>query len=155
MGWSKLRAVAHKYGFTESEARAVVLIVSAAVIGAVLGQSGTEGDRRSFADEYRHMDSLFAVQAEKGTEAVLGHQQTVVSDTSPSFSRTASNLIDINTASAVELDELPGIGPVIAQRIVDYRTKYGPFRNLDDLIKVKSIGNKKFQQIEPYICIGE
>jgi competence ComEA-like helix-hairpin-helix protein len=48
--------------------------------------------------------------------------------------------IDINTASAAELIELPGIGPALAARIVAYRTEHGLFRTVDDLTAVKGIG---------------
>ena len=48
--------------------------------------------------------------------------------------------ININTASAEELDELPGVGPVIAQRIIEYREQNGPYESLYDLYAVKGIG---------------
>jgi competence protein ComEA len=48
--------------------------------------------------------------------------------------------VNVNTAPVVELESLPGIGPVLARRIVDYRTRHGPFRQLEDLLQVQGIG---------------
>lgn len=59
--------------------------------------------------------------------------------------------IDINTASVELFDALPGIGPALAERIVEYRTKYGPFKNVDDLQEVKGIGPKVLGKLKPYI----
>lgn len=60
-----------------------------------------------------------------------------------SLKKSDSRLIDINRASSKELEEISGIGKVIAERIVKYRFKYGSFRNIKDLEKVKGIGPKK------------
>jgi len=55
-----------------------------------------------------------------------------------------SGPININRATAGELDALPGIGPVLASRIIDYRKANGPFTSVDDLLKVSGIGSAKF-----------
>ena len=57
----------------------------------------------------------------------------------------------INEAAMSELMNLPGIGPSIAQRIVEYREMNGEFKKLEDVKKVKGIGDKLFQKILPYI----
>jgi competence protein ComEA len=73
-------------------------------------------------------------------------------ETAPAGEQTA--LLDINTASAADLDGLPGIGQSIAQRIVEYRTTNGPFQAVEDLQKVKGIGPALFAKITSLITVG-
>ena len=63
-------------------------------------------------------------------------------------------LININTATAEQLDSLPGIGPSIAQAIIDYRTQHGPFKTIEALNEVKGIGDALFAKIKDMITIG-
>ncbi len=61
--------------------------------------------------------------------------------------------LNLNTATLKDLDALPGIGPALAKRIVDYREKHGPFKKIDDLEQVSGIGLKKLEKIKPYLII--
>lgn len=62
-------------------------------------------------------------------------------------------LVNINTANAAQLTQLPGVGPAIAQKIIDYRTANGPFTSVDDLTKVPGIGAAKLAQIKSHACV--
>ena len=62
--------------------------------------------------------------------------------------------ININTASRTELTDLPGIGNVLAGRIVDYRTQHGAFSRIDDIKRVSGIGEKRFEAIQDKITVG-
>jgi competence protein ComEA len=61
--------------------------------------------------------------------------------------------IDLNRASAADLDSLPGIGPSLAQAIVDYRTQHGQFRSVEDLADVRGIGPAKLEQLRPLVRV--
>jgi competence protein ComEA len=63
-------------------------------------------------------------------------------------------LININTASASELDTLPGIGPTTAQKIIDYRQQNGPFVSKEDIINVSGIGPGTYERIKDLITVG-
>ena len=65
----------------------------------------------------------------------------------------SNNLVNINTADAEELTKLKGIGPALAQRIIDYREQNGAFKTIDELKNVRGIGNKKFVALKDKITV--
>lgn len=65
----------------------------------------------------------------------------------------ASAVIDLNTATLAQLDTLPGVGPVTAQAILDYRTKHGRFTKVEELQEVDGIGTKTYAQMAPHVRV--
>lgn len=72
---------------------------------------------------------------------------------SNSDSSEGGDLININTASLEELDSLPGIGPTIAQRIINYREENGPFNTIEDIMNVSGVGPSTFEEIQDLITV--
>ena len=72
----------------------------------------------------------------------------------PSSNLTANSdigRINLNTATTAELQRLPGIGEVLAERIIEHRTRYGPFRRAEHLMMVRGISERKFLELQPLI----
>jgi comEA protein len=69
--------------------------------------------------------------------------------------QTSEKKVNINTASALELQKLPRIGPKVAQRIIDFRNQNGKFKSIEEIMKVRGIGEKLFKQIKDMITVGE
>lgn len=81
----------------------------------------------------------------------------VLTAAGPAFAAkpTPTGKVNINTASAEQLSTLPGVGPKLAGRIVEYRQKAGSFRSARDLMNVQGIGEKNFVKLEPWLSVGE
>lgn len=91
-------------------------------------------------------------QGESGPpQAASGGQSCTSAEGGVAGSDTeGQGLVNINTANATQLTQLPGVGPAIAQKIIDYRTANGPFTSVDDLTKVPGIGAAKLAQIKSH-----
>ncbi len=61
--------------------------------------------------------------------------------------------VNLNTASADQLESLPGIGPVLARRIIEYRVRHGPFQRVEELLQVEGIGPKVLQELRPRVIV--
>jgi competence protein ComEA len=91
-----------------------------------------------------------------------GAGTTPVPNTTPGSTRVpgqitpspvSDDLLNINTATVDQLDDLPGIGPTTAQNIVDYRTQHGPFQRIQDLMNVPGIGPATFDRLKDLITV--
>lgn len=86
--------------------------------------------------------------------APLSTAPPVTEVTTPSETQSVSFPLDINTATVEEFSALPGIGPVLARRIVDFRTQNGSFASISDLSRVEGIGEKRLEAILDYLIVG-
>lgn len=76
-----------------------------------------------------------------------------VNDQGTASTDSAGDRIDINTASAAELDELPGIGDVLARRIIEHRELNGPFTSVDQLAEIDGISPRLVDRLRPFVTV--
>lgn len=91
-----------------------------------------------------------------GEQLIIPRKQPRIGSSSgpgSASSEPATSLININTADQAELESLPGIGPALAQRIIEYREVNGPFSAVADLVNVSGIGEKTLANLEPYVTV--
>jgi comEA protein len=79
---------------------------------------------------------------------------TFASAALPSTKKPPAHPIDINSASSVQLQEVPGIGPATADKILAMRKSYGAFKSVDDLLSVRGIGPKRLEKMRKYLVAG-
>jgi competence protein ComEA len=95
-----------------------------------------------------------ARQLVDGEQVLVG--QPVVPGVAPNAvagSPAAGALVNLNAAGLSELDTLPGVGPVTAQKILDWRTEHGSFTSVDELLEVDGIGDKTLADIAPHVTL--
>ena len=63
--------------------------------------------------------------------------------------------VNINTATSEELQQVPGIGPATAQKILQMRKSYGPFKSVDDLLAIRGLGEKRLDKMRKYLTVGK
>lgn len=100
------------------------------------------------------MVSLFALY-EKASDTAVGSDYTITVTRRESEPVTpeVSGPVDINMATLDELQTLKGIGPALAQRIIDYREEYGPFTSVEDLLNVKGIGEATLNKFRDHVTV--
>jgi len=95
-----------------------------------------------------------AVQNEEASRNTAAGNESVVTPEAAGEPRGGDGRININLASQTELTDLPGIGSVLASRIVDYRRQHGDFQRIEDIRNVSGIGEKRFEAIQEKITVG-
>ena len=91
-----------------------------------------------------------ASTAAEGTDYTITTARQAQEEVTPE----PSGPVDINTADLEQLQTLKGIGPALAQRIVDFREENGPFRSVEDLLQVKGIGEATLEKFRDHITVG-
>jgi len=84
-----------------------------------------------------------------GTRAALAPEPQI-----SQFITRLSEPLDLNSATLDELIDLPGIGPVLAQRIIEYRERHGGFKTVEELLEIRGIGPKRFEQLKGRVRLG-
>jgi competence protein ComEA len=75
-------------------------------------------------------------------------------DTSAAAKSAVSPTVNLNTATAEQLQKLPGVGPKVAARIIEYRQKNGPFKKIEELMNVRGVGEKSFLKLKDQITVA-
>lgn len=108
-------------------------------------------------------DSEMIIVPRKGamTPATMSPSGTVILPPSSGTSRASTQhsakmpaVVNVNRASAEELERLPGIGPVLAERILEFRRQRGRFSSVEELLEVRGIGHKKLEELRPYLRLN-
>jgi competence ComEA-like helix-hairpin-helix protein len=152
----RLYYLQQKLGMTHAEALALGTIIALFLLG--LGARFVVTVGPDFDDEtYAEVDSLFALGVERlsgpaaptGTAAVPSHTEV---EGTPS---REPGVIDLNLANHAELQRLPGVGPALAERIIEYREAHGPFRNVSQLTAVRGIGAKTLDRMRDQLRVSD
>ena len=127
-----------------------VLPLDARVKDLVVAAGGLTADadpeRLNLAERLKDSDHIHVPRQGEAADEGAGVDNTA--------GTAQSGPLDLNTASASDLDSLPGIGQSFAERIIEYRTTNGPFTSVEDLQKVKGIGAALFAKIAPLVKVG-
>jgi len=134
------------FSFTDNEKRILILLAVGFMVG--VGIAAYQGfradlDIQDHSEQYRQQDTVFIDRSERIPESDP--------DEAPPLALLAPNSINVNTATKEELTLLPGIGDVYAERIIHYREDHGKFTEPDELLNISGIGERRLEQIKPYI----
>ena len=160
----KIRTLARRYGFTASETNVALFLVAATAIGGLLQalRGDAPADGGSLDAAYAAHDSAFAALSRRTEMGVLSAADSAEPSTARGVSAAEiakppiakGGIVDINSAGALRLTALPGVGPSTAKKIIEYRQLVGRFSKIEDIMNVKSIGPKKFEKMRDLISVG-
>ena len=139
---------------TALEARALFIVSGVLALGTVMHLASRDEGLHNHATASRIaqiLDSLHAAEVTLDT-AWPAPEPTGEALSTAKAQQSVPRSINLNTASAVELEALPGIGPATARAITEARVR-NRFTSVDDLLDVKGIGEKKLERIRPYVVV--
>lgn len=87
-------------------------------------------------------------------QSVIREEENILPAGGSEAAAISDGRLNLNTATQSQLMELPGIGEVLAKRILEYRQNQGPFAATEDLLNIKGIGEEKLEELDPFVSIG-
>ena len=140
--------------FNRNEQIVLLLLCCILIVGIVIAYIDNRDPER--VPDFEVRKSAVPVpeeNAEVARDSVAAAEARKLADVPPAAEKTesAEALIDLNRATAKELERLPGIGPQIAARIVAYREQNGAFKRVEDITKVRGIGPKTLERLRPHL----
>ena len=128
------------------------LIISVA-IGLSVGTIQKTYFKPDFSEKIENEIAEFKSLSIDIDKSKLNYTQENLSKSDDIKPKISVKSLDVNTASKNDLMTLPKIGPVTAEKIIQYRDDFGPFKSIEDLLKIKGIGQKTLDQLKPFIQI--
>ncbi|MDH3628831.1 MAG: helix-hairpin-helix domain-containing protein [Acidobacteriota bacterium] len=109
--------------------------------------------RSSWRSLQKYLVSLCLIGSLAGTLGLAAEPEDAAKRASASKSERQT--VVLNQATVEQLQTLPGVGPSIARRIVEFRDQHGAFERLEDLMRVKGVGEKTFLKLKPHLKLGK
>lgn len=160
----RLYAFQQRLALTSSESSALLSVVVLLLVGCCVRYA--EGQAAvPVGGSYAALDSTFTARStppasevlpdSARTDAALASAEAAAEEprTPRRPAKAGPVRMNVNTASGTLLQRLPGIGPKMAERIIEYRTAHGDFARPRDVIRVKGIGPKTFEKLAPYLFV--
>jgi competence protein ComEA len=140
-------------GFTRQEQVVILFLVTTLLVGSAgrVYQSFFQANMPAQIDSV--YTAAFSRQVEDNRRADKSTEKAVVETDGLSNTGSHSVRINLNTATAAELQSIPHIGPVLAGKIIDFRTQSGGITDLNELISVNGIGKTTLNRIRPYLVL--
>jgi len=136
------------FGFTRQEKSVIIFLIIIFTIGTgiiTIRKLSYRDATEQFKSRYSELDKEFSEISKN--DSLISLQKEIRAN------HTINLKININTADEGELMKLPGIGTVLSKRIINYRNSEGKFKEVSEIVKIKGIGEKKFEKILPFIYI--
>lgn len=146
-----IQKIQESLALTKNESKIIAFLAFGMLLGGVVRLWQVHGKIPDY--NYRQTDEIFYESSSRVDSIISAEEETLKVKSSTQHKKAPASPIDINSASIEDLSSLPGIGKATAERIVEYRKTQGKFVTIEDLMRVKGIGEKKFQKLKSMVVV--